>query len=1505
MQPVKALPSDPNTGFLDQESERAFRDQVLEHVTNAIFALNRAGRFTLVNRAASEISGYSVEELIGKHFSLFFTREALPDVVTQFQRVILSGETATQFEIEILRKDGARRIVSLSGAPFRENGRIASAICLAEDITERKRAEQTLRASEERFRATFEEAAVGMALADLQGRMLRVNRRFCDVLGYTREELLQKTVLDITHPEDLDKNLIDHVRRIGRDAPFRPLEKRYLRKDGSVVWAELSGSLVRDADGQPAYYVGIIKDISERMRTRQELEFRNTILSTQQETALDGILVADGLGKIISFNRRFAEIWGLSPEVLESHSDDAALQIVLDKLVDPETFLARIKYLYEHRQEKSSEEIALKDGRILERYSAPMHGPDGKYYGRVWYFRDVTVQRRAEQRFRAVAETANDAIVSADRHGNIIYFNPAAERIFGYIPTETLGQPLTLLMPERFRGSYRDGLHRFVTGGEARVIGKTVELAGRRKDGSEFPLELSLASWKVGGEVYFAGIMRDIGKRKRAEEARRQSEERFRNLTESTSDWIWEVDANGAYSYVSPQVKDLLGYEPQAMLGKTPFDFMPADEAKRVYELFRSFAVQHKPFTALENKNLHKDGHIVVLETSAVPFFDAAGRFLGYRGIDRDITERKRLALTLAENETRLRTLVQTIPDLTWLKDVEGVYLSCNPVFERLFGVSEAEIVGKTDYDFVDKELADFFRENDRKAMAAGKPSINEEWLTFAEGGRRGLFETIKTPMFDEKGRLVGVLGIARDITARKHAEDALRDSGESLDRLLNSMAEGVYGVDTHGNCTFVNRAFLQILGYQKADEVLGKHIHELIHHSHPDGSPYPAGECRMYRAYQTGQTTNASDEVFWRKDGVAIPVEYWSRPIVTDGVVTGAMATFVDITERKRQQALLAGEKHVLEMLARNAALVEVLDALVQIYEEQYEGRKSGAVLLLNADGTHLRVGGAPSLPESFRRVIDGVITDPHGGSQEGRAREMVAVSDIASDPHCAVIRDEALHHGLRAYWSTPIISAKGAMLGAFAVYAREPSRPTAADRELLERARQLAGIAIEKYRDQESLATLAYYDALTGLPNRVLLQDRLHQAIIEADRHERLVALLFMDLDRFKSINDTLGHEMGDLLLKKVAQRLQSCVRPGDTVARPGGDEFIVVLADVAHVDDVSRVTHKIIDVFSLPFEIGGRELFVTCSIGITLYPFDDRDIETLYRNADAAMYHAKDEGGNNFQFYSTEMNAQSFKHLVLENALRRAIERDELRLHYQPQVDLRSGRMVGAEALVRWQHPELGLVSPADFIPLAEETGLIVPIGEWVLRQACAQARAWQDAGLPPLRVAVNLSARQFRQKNLLDVITTALQHANLEPKWLEVEVTESLVMGDVNRTIDVLRGLERMGVSVAVDDFGTGYCSLSYLRRLPIDVIKIDRSFIEHIPDNPDDVAIATAIIALAKSLQLTTVAEGVETQAQLNFLRQHGCDTAQGYYYSRPLPPEDFVRFLGPGPLQPD
>jgi diguanylate cyclase (GGDEF)-like protein/PAS domain S-box-containing protein len=435
------------------------------------------------------------------------------------------------------------------------------------------------------------------------------------------------------------------------------------------------------------------------------------------------------------------------------------------------------------------------------------------------------------------------------------------------------------------------------------------------------------------------------------------------------------------------------------------------------------------------------------------------------------------------------------------------------------------------------------------------------------------------------------------------------------------------------------------------------------------------------------------------------------------------------------------------------------------------------------------------------------------------------------------------------------------------------------------------------EHKQAQERLSYLAYYDTLTGLPNRVMLMERMQQAMAESRRMERLVAVMFLDLDRFKFINDTLGHDIGDALLKMAAERLSALLRPGDTVSRYGGDEFTVVLANVAHVDDVTRIAQKILERFAHPFRVGGRDLFVTSSIGITLYPLDDGSVENLLKNADAAMYHAKEHGRNTFQFYTAEMNVRAARRLSIETGLRHALERNELSLHYQPQVDLRSGKLYGMEALLRWHSPEFGSVSPVEFIPLAEEIGLIQPIGEWVLRTACVQTRAWHEAGFPGLRIGVNLSARQFQQKNLVQLIRQALTDSGLEPLHLDLELTESMLMHDMERTVATLTELDALGVALSVDDFGTGYSSLSYLKRFPIDVLKIDRSFVRDITSDPDDAAIATAIIAMAHSLEIKVIAEGVETLEQQEFLKQHNCDGMQGYYFSKPLPAEDFTRLL--------
>jgi diguanylate cyclase (GGDEF)-like protein len=433
-----------------------------------------------------------------------------------------------------------------------------------------------------------------------------------------------------------------------------------------------------------------------------------------------------------------------------------------------------------------------------------------------------------------------------------------------------------------------------------------------------------------------------------------------------------------------------------------------------------------------------------------------------------------------------------------------------------------------------------------------------------------------------------------------------------------------------------------------------------------------------------------------------------------------------------------------------------------------------------------------------------------------------------------------------------------------------------------------------------KDNLEHLVHHDVLTDLPNRTLLQDRLGQAIELARRQGRQLAVMFMDLDQFKHINDSLGHAVGDQLLQSVAQRLVGGVRHSDTVSRQGGDEFVLLLPYIEHAEDAMLSAQKVLTALAPPHHIDGHELHIDASIGISIYPEDGQDAETLIKNADIAMYHAKEGGRNNYKFFEQDMNARAVERQSIEAGLRRALERQEFVLHYQPKINLHSGAIVGVEALVRWQHPQRGLLAPAQFVPIAEDSGLILPNGRWVLREACRQARTWQDAGLPPITVAVNTSALEFRAKDFLENVRAALEESRLEPRYLELELTESVLMRDAKATGSVLHALADLGIKLAIDDFGTGYSSLSYLRQFPIDTLKIDQSFVSRMTHNPDDAAIVSAVISMAKALRLCVIAEGVETAEQLAFLLAQHCDEGQGYFFGRPMAAEALATLLQTG-----
>lgn len=742
----------------------------------------------------------------------------------------------------------------------------------------------------------------------------------------------------------------------------------------------------------------------------------------------------------------------------------------------------------------------------------------------------------------------------------------------------------------------------------------------------------------------------------------------------------------------------------------------------------------------------------------------------------------------------------------------------------------------------------------------------------------------------------------AREADSRR-AQEALTQSEERFRRLAENAPDAIYRYRIYPTRGFeyLSPAVERLFGYTPAafyaDPDLGMKIVYL--------------EDRELLINVTRGRVLGTVEMRWvLKDGRIVWTEQRNVPVYdADGRRVAMEGIARDITARKQREQELRLLQSIM-LAVSEAEDMEAAPSIVLRAVCEATGWVLGqAWVPATADGRVLFCspawyGREPGL-EPFRAICERWIvdvTDVGVHARVARERTPVWVRDLAEEADFNR-REHALRAGLNAMIMVPV--SAGAELEAIIEFFTRQPRPE--DETLAQTVSSVAaqlGAVIRRKRSEERLSYLAHHDVLTGLPNRALFSDRLRQALYEANRQGRLVGVAFLDLDRFKNINDSLGHETGDLLLQGVAERLRASVRETDTVARISGDEFMLVLPNLTHVDDAARIAQKILAALRHPFTVASQELYVSASLGLAIYPHDAKDVEGLLRNADVAMYRAKETGRNAYQFYAAEMTALAQEHLHLEGALRRALERGEFVLHYQPILELATGAVTGAEALLRWRHPERGMVDPAQFIGLAEETGLIVPIGEWVLRSACAQCQAWEREGLGPLRLAVNISPRQFQSLDLADTVDAILRETGLPAERLELELTEGVLLNNPENTIANMDRLSVRGVRLSVDDFGTGYSSLSYIKRLPIDQLKIDRSFVRDIPHDEDDAAIATAIIAMAHNLKLSVVAEGVETLEQLAFLRAHRCDLMQGDYFSSALSSEAYVALLRDRPRLP-
>jgi diguanylate cyclase (GGDEF)-like protein len=616
-------------------------------------------------------------------------------------------------------------------------------------------------------------------------------------------------------------------------------------------------------------------------------------------------------------------------------------------------------------------------------------------------------------------------------------------------------------------------------------------------------------------------------------------------------------------------------------------------------------------------------------------------------------------------------------------------------------------------------------------------------------------------------------------------------------------------------------------------------------------------------------------------------------------GIVVGLIGVSRDITERKRQDDFRRGQAQILEMIARNESLEMILEALVLLVEAEVE-RTSGAIMLLDRDGRRLHHGAGPNLPGAYRRIVDGVAIGPSVGSCGTAAWRgvPVIVDDVMTNPLWADFSTVAQRYGLRSCWSTPILTAQNNVLGTFALYSPEVRQPTPREMELVAMATHIAGIAIERKRGDERIHFMAHHDELTGLPNRAFFKERMAKTLHHARRNGRKVTVAYLDLDNFKDINDSLGHGAGDEVLKEMAARMADGVRASDMVVRLGGDEFVVVLVHQSNHDTgITRRLRELHKAVRKPIPYHDKQIAVTCSIGVAAFPSDGGTAEELLANADTAMYRAKQLGRDKLHHHHGARDAEIDLPVSEQEELRQAIISHQLVLYYQPQVDVATLEVTGLEALVRWNHPTRGMVPPCDFIPMAEESGLIIPLGLWVLNEACRQACVWQDMGLPPIRIAVNVSAKQFTDNDFARHVEEAIERVDLAPRWLELELTESVLMQNADRALATMNALRQLGVGFSIDDFGTGYSSLASLKMFPFDRLKMDRSLIEAVPSDKTAVAISLAVMSLAQTLKLGVVAEGVETDAQCEFLRFAKCEEAQGYRFSKPLPADQVPTFL--------
>jgi diguanylate cyclase (GGDEF)-like protein/PAS domain S-box-containing protein len=1430
----------------------------------------------------------------------------------------------------------------------------------------RRNAEKRVTESEQRFRAVFNLAPVGINHIAPDGRLLLVNPAFEKLLGYERGELTGRSIREFTPEEDGESlaQLLQMREQLhaGRIQSFSRTH-RYRRKNGSFVWVGLTVAAIRDPAGNVLYDITAVEDITERVRSErlQALEHAvaRTIASAEhQKDAITDILKAlceaDGWDCGRYFRRDSERMLHLTAWW---HVPNDQLAAAISRSVAAGgTPMRGLITLADESGEPVWSSDASQDPRVHEGTMARQAGTHGTLVFPVTA-NEVMIGVIALSSFERKECDARllQAVRSIGSQIGQYLQRKAAEAALRY--SEARFRGLTELSTDWYWEQDSEARITAVSGRGRQprldVIGRRRwELPGNRTSEEEwerhrrtiaarqpfldFLHEFEDAKgeqhcYAISGEPVFDEQGEFTGYRGTAKditEARRREDElrRFRTAMDLSFDSITLVDrttmriidANRtAYTQVGCTREELLETPPWVLSDRS------REEQEAIYDDLIAGRIASGPFVGTRRRR-NGSTYQVEVYRHAVPIRD--GHLIVV--ILRDITYRWRAEKLRNLEHSVARSLAEASDASEALRGVlQAVCESEGWDFGRFFAVDEsARVLRFTECWCTPGQGLETFIEQTRGLTYA--PGIGLAGLTWLSGepiwvadigrdarpqsrnwvdaGIRGAFLFAAVA----EGRTLGVLafssrqirepdehllGAVRAIgiqlgqfLQRKSAEEALRRSDERFNTAVDATSDVIWDWDLRTGQLWWNENLTKVFGYRR-DEIdpTIAFWHDAIHPDDRDATT---------QAVQQVIDSGGSDwsgEYRLRTIGGRYAHVFDRGHVLRDasGRAVRMVGALEDITARKEAESriqLQAHRQQVIAQFSQDTLASEELGLVLQQAVDTVAATLNADcsdVTHLDREHWQLTCLAAKGWPENWPGF--GTVQVLPGGPIESvfERSEPLVIDNYPGDP--AFAKSLPARWGIRSGMMMRINAPSGSFV--LGVHCREPRRFTEDDTSFLRSIANVLAVAIERSRVAGRLAHLAQYDALTGLPNRHLFQDRLSQALAQAKRNSSSMAVLFIDLDRFKLVNDTLGHASGDMLLKEAASRLQKAVRASDTVGRLGGDEFSAILLGLDKANYAGLVAQKIIDAVGRPYSIGGNEVYVSASVGITLYPTDGEDPGALLVNADAAMYRAKDEGRNNFQYFTREMNVRATQRMQLESQLRHALERHEFSVYYQPRVELAGGSISGLEALLRWNHPERGLVLPAEIIPLLEETGLIVPVGEWVLRECCRQVSRWRESGLEPPPVAVNLSVRQFQQKDLERAVIRILREAKMAPGAIEFEITESLLMLDPESAERTLNGLSASGVKLSVDDFGTGYSSLAYLKRFPLDALKIDRAFVRDLVDDPEDEAITLAIISLAHSLQLRVIAEGVETEQQLAFLRRNGCDEIQGFYFSHALP----------------